>query len=69
VERTHLDDDAEPEADALAARLLHEAGLDAAASIRILHMAPTPAPGPFHGDPGDRTRREQRLAGLVRQLR
>lgn len=69
VERTRLDRDAEPEADALAARLLHEAGLDAAASIRILHVTPSPAAGPFHGDPGARTRREQRLAGLVKQLK
>lgn len=67
VEKARLDDDAEPEADALAARLLVEAGMDGAAGIRVLHTLP--APTPFHGAPGDVELRAQRLASLARQLR
>ena len=66
VRRATPDDDAEPEADALAARLLHEAGMDAAAEIGILHVMPTP--GPFHGAPGNIESREARLASLVGQM-
>jgi predicted Zn-dependent protease len=67
VEKARLDDDAEPEADALAARLLVEAGMDAAAGIRVMHAMPEPAP--FHGAPGDVDWRAQRLASLARELR
>jgi predicted Zn-dependent protease len=63
VQRVRMDDDAEPEADALAARLLGEAGMDAAATIGVLHAMPAPAP--FHGAPGDLRAREQRLATLA----
>ena len=67
VEKARMDDDAEPEADALAARLLVEAGMDGAAGIRVLHALPERAP--FHGPPGDVDRRAQRLASLVRELK
>ena len=66
VERTRLDGDAEPEADALAARLLVEAGMDGAAGIRVLHAVPE-SPS-FHGAPGNVKLRAQRLASLVREL-
>lgn len=66
VQRASLGGDSEPEADALAARLLHEAGLEAAAAIGVLHV---PAgPPSFHGDPGSRAARERRLASLAGQL-
>lgn len=67
VEKARLDEDAEPEADALAARLLVEAEMDGAAGIRVLHALPAPAP--FHGAPGNVELRAQRLASLARQLR
>jgi predicted Zn-dependent protease len=62
VLRARMDDDAEPAADALAARLLMEAGVDAAAARAMLHA---PAPAPFHGAAGDVKARERRLASLV----
>ena len=67
VERARMDDDAEPEADALAARLLVEAGMDGAAGIRVLHALPE-SPS-FHGAPGNVELRAQRLASLARQLK
>lgn len=66
VEASSLDPDAEPEADVLAARLLHEAGYDAAAEITVIHLRPAPAP--MHGPEGNTMLREQRLAGLVKTL-
>lgn len=67
VQRASTGGDTEPEADALAARLLYEAGLDAAAEIGVLHM---PAgPPTFHGDPGTRAARERRLASIVGTLK
>jgi predicted Zn-dependent protease len=67
VEQARMDDDAEPEADALAALLLVEAGMDGAAGIRVLHALPERAP--FHGTPGDVELRAQRIASLERHLR
>lgn len=64
VETSAMDDDAEPEADVLAARLLREAGLDMAAEITVIHLRPSPAP--MHGPAGDPRQREQRLASMIR---
>ena len=67
VQRASTGGDTEPEADALAARLLHQAGLEAAAEIGVLH---TPAgPPTYHGDPGTRAARERRLASVVGTLK